>query len=91
MILYRLTTFPNDEADSWCCEWHGTKDEARKSFLDAHRSGIPSVVHKVDVPTDKMGLVLALERSHDNPTNYPFIMIEVFSSRREQKKEARQP
>lgn len=81
MILYRLTRYSTD--DGWAVQWETTKDAARREFLKSHKAGIEAIVHRTDVPTDKVGLAEALNRSLDNPVNWPWTSEEVFSTLRE--------
>lgn len=82
MILYRIVTFSNSEK-SWTVQWETTKDDARREFLKFHKAGIETVVYRTDFPTDKAGVALAMNMAHANPMNWPWIVEEVFSTRKE--------
>ena len=81
MILYRLTQYWTD--GEWAVQWETTKDDARREFLRSHKEGIETVVHRTDVPTDKTGLVTALNQAFANPMNWPYVVTEIFSTRKE--------
>lgn len=68
-MLYRVQASTGPD---WVTEWAPRQDQARALVRDLEEAGFADVqVDKMEVPTSREGLALALNRSQDNRTNWP--------------------
>lgn len=67
MIVYRLQQFP--DTDAWCNEYFATQAEGKAALRKC--DDIRARLDKVDVPTDKAGLVAFLNVRDANHMNQP--------------------
>lgn len=65
MIVYRHSL---DKAD--VVQFYATQQEAIRAFQGTERDSLPSRIVKLDVPTDKEGLVMALNLALAHPDHW---------------------
>ena len=68
MILYRTQAHMGL---NWSNTWFGTQAEADDGLAEVGEAGFEGHVDQVEVPTDKEGLIAALNAAGDNRMNWP--------------------
>ncbi len=68
MILYRTQTHRGAD---WGNEWFGTLAEANDALNEAAEAGFEGHVDQLDILTDKVNLIYALDNAHCHRMNFP--------------------
>lgn len=71
MIVYRQ----HNEAEGDGVAFFATKQEAKEAFDRSEKDGIPTRVEKLDLPTDKEGLLWALNTLMLHPDHWPGVPV----------------
>lgn len=70
MILYRVQAI-NPEAGEWSTVWVSTQAIAKQTAKDFDTETYEVKIDKIDIPSGRDGLVLALNHAEVNRINWP--------------------